>query len=96
MQFEVVLKNDENNKDTGDKDTNYIDTLRKKFPMYFDKPVDKGLGIYIWQMAEGSYSCGLLSNTNIGYTRAQIEELQKYPASISCLDRRNASYCCIV
>lgn len=39
-----------------------MEQLKAKFPMYFDLPASNGLYVYIWQMAKGSYSCGLLPN----------------------------------
>lgn len=39
-----------------------MEQLKAKFPMYFNLPASNGLEVYIWQMAEGSYSCGLLPN----------------------------------
>ncbi len=38
-----------------------IDSLRVKYPMYFDLPVEDGLTVVIWQMAADSYSCVLIS-----------------------------------
>ncbi len=34
--------------------------LRKKYPEYFGLSVKNGLCVYIWEMAPGAYSCGLL------------------------------------
>lgn len=70
-----------------DEPTNVIITadvaqLKEKFPMYFDLSAMKGLEVYIWQMAEGSYSCGLLSGKNPGYTQKEPWDLHKSPASI--------------
>lgn len=60
-----------------------IEQLKVKFPMYFNLPATKGLEVYIWQMAEGSYSCGLLSGRNAGYTQEELWELSKSSASIN-------------
>lgn len=38
--------------------------LRAKYPEYFDLSTSKGLEVYVWQMAQDSYSCGLLPGTN--------------------------------
>ena len=38
--------------------------LREKYPAYFDLPTAKGLEVYVWQMAPGSYSFGLMEGTN--------------------------------
>lgn len=39
-----------------------MEQLKARFPIYFNLPASNGLEVYIWQMAEGSYSCGLLPN----------------------------------
>lgn len=44
-------------------------------PQYFQLPTDKGLEVYIWQMAKGSYSCVLVPGSNLGYTEQEIYEL---------------------
>lgn len=61
-----------------------IDTpsLRERFPMYFDLGTFKGLEIYVWQMSESSYSCGLLPGLNRNYTPEEIWNLHKAPASL--------------
>lgn len=92
VQFNVVTKTDEKYAEVNNENAFYIDELREKYPMYFDKPKGKGLGIYIWQMAENTYSCGLLPNTNLGYTQEQLFELHKYPASIEEMRAIVASY----
>lgn len=38
--------------------------LREKYPEYFDLGTFKGLEVYVWQMAENSYYCGVLAGTN--------------------------------
>ena len=45
-----------------------INMLREKYPMYFDIDTSNGLTVYVWQMSATSYYCGLLANTNDGYT----------------------------
>lgn len=59
-----------------------VDQLKAKFPMYFDLATTKGLEVYIWQLAEDSYSCGLLTGKNLGYTQEELWDLHKSPASI--------------
>ncbi len=59
-----------------------VEQLKAKFPMYFDLATTKGLEVYIWQMAENSYSCGLLAGKNLGYTQEELWGLNKSPASI--------------
>lgn len=36
-----------------------VDQLRVKYPQFFNMSTDGGLTVYIWQMAENSYSCHL-------------------------------------
>ena len=53
-------------------DSDDLTKLREHYPEYFDFPTDKGLEVYIWQMAPESYSFGVLAGTNREKT---IEEL---------------------
>ena len=41
-----------------------MDTLRKKYPDYFDLPTENGLELYVWQASAESYSCGLVVKTD--------------------------------
>ncbi len=41
-----------------------LTVLKEKYPEYFGLSTSKGLDVYVWQMAPGSYSFGLLSGTN--------------------------------
>lgn len=50
--------------------------------MYFDLTASKGLEVYIWQMAEDPYSCGLLPGTNRNHTPQEIWHLHKAPATL--------------
>lgn len=47
-----------------------IAELRKQYPEYFGLDTSKGLKVYVWQMAESSYSCALISGTD---ERSEIE-----------------------
>jgi hypothetical protein len=49
-----------------------MESLRSKYPQYFDLNTSKGLEVYVWQMAQGSYICGVLPGTN---REKSIEEL---------------------
>ena len=60
-----------------------LDALKEKFPMYFDLDTAKGLQVYIWQMAEGSYSCGLLPGQTGTYPMKEWLPLHKDPASLA-------------
>ena len=41
-----------------------MERLKALYPQYFGLPTDKGLEVWIWQLAAGSYRCGLLPGTN--------------------------------
>lgn len=56
--------------------------LKAKFPMYFDLPTTKGLEVYIWQLAEEHYACGLLPGRNLGYTNEELWNLHQGAASL--------------
>ncbi len=47
-----------------------ITALRSQYPEYFGLDMSKGLKVYVWQMAESSYSCALISGTD---ERSEIE-----------------------
>lgn len=51
-----------------------MESLRAKYPEYFDLSTFKGLEVYVWQMGPNSYSCGVLPGTNREKT---LEELMK-------------------
>lgn len=53
-----------------------LNALRSRYPEYFDLPVDKGLEVYVWQMAENSYSCGVLPGTDREKTLEELMNLK--------------------
>lgn len=53
-----------------------LNTLRSRYPDYFDLPADKGLEVYVWQMAENSYSCGVLPGTDRERTLEELASLK--------------------
>ncbi len=59
-----------------------LDALKEKFPMYFNLDTAKGLQVYIWQMAENSYSCGLLPGQSGTYPIEEVLPLHKNSASL--------------
>ncbi|MBE6730151.1 MAG: M56 family metallopeptidase [Ruminococcaceae bacterium] len=59
-----------------------LEELKNKFPAYFDLNTSKGLNVYIWQMAENSYSCGLLPAKDTDYTQEELWDLHKASASL--------------
>jgi len=56
-----------------------VAVLRAKYPQYFDLPTYQGLDVYIWQMAAGSYSCGLLRGKTTAHTKQEIQSLVRIP-----------------
>lgn len=59
-----------------------MEQLKAKFPNYFNLTTSKGLEVYIWQMAEDSYSCGLLPGKNRNYTNEELWDLHTSSASL--------------
>jgi beta-lactamase regulating signal transducer with metallopeptidase domain len=53
-----------------------MDSLRAKYPEYFDLNTFKGLELYVWQMAPNSYSCGLMPGTNRNKTFEELINLK--------------------
>ena len=59
-----------------------IEKLREKYPEYFKLSAFKGVEIYVWEMAEGSYQCGMMSGTNRNKTKEEIRALAEKPLTI--------------
>lgn len=57
-------------------ETDDLAVLREKYPEYFDLGTFKGLELYVWQMAQGSYSCGLMLGTNRNKTLEELMHLK--------------------
>lgn len=61
-----------------------IDSLKEKYPYFFEVATDGGLTVYVWQMSEKSYYCHLcntsfeaLADRNFAFTDgATIEEMR--------------------
>ena len=53
-----------------------MESLRAKYPEYFDLSTFKGLEVYVWQMAPDSYSCGLMLGTNRNKTLEELVNLK--------------------
>ena len=53
-----------------------MESLRVKYPEYFDLSTFKGLELYVWQMAPNSYSCGLMPGTNRDKTFEELVSLK--------------------
>ncbi len=60
----------------GSGETEHIASLRKLYPEYFDLPASDGLEVYVWQLAAGSYSFGLLPGTIRERTFAELLNLK--------------------
>ena len=63
-----------------DGSTAAIDALREQYPEYFDLPTGKGLEVYVWQMAQNSYSFGVLSGTNRYKSPEELWNLKRVSA----------------
>ena len=59
-----------------------VESLRKKYPEYFELGDFKGIEVYVWQMTEDSYQCGLMSGTNRNKTEEEIMELAQKPLTV--------------
>lgn len=51
-------------------------SLRQNVPEYFDLPADKGLEIYVWQMAPDDYRFGVMAGTNLRKENEQLWNLR--------------------
>ena len=49
--------------------------LRTWYPEYFELDTTNGVTVYVWQMAAGSYSCGLLAGPPQTHTNMDIQQL---------------------
>ena len=52
-----------------------VETLKEKYPEYFELSDFKGIEVYVWQMGENVYRCGLMSGTNRNKTDEEILSL---------------------
>ena len=53
-----------------------MESLRVKYPEYFDLSTFKGLELYVWQMGPNNYSCGLMPGTNRNKTLEELINLK--------------------
>ena len=60
-----------------------IEELRKECPEYFELSDFKGIEIYVWEMAEGCYRCGMMSGTNRNKTDEEIWDLANRSLSVN-------------
>jgi hypothetical protein len=71
---------------TSEEDTQSpVDTalLREKYPEYFELSNFKGIEVYVWQMSQDSYLCGLMSGTNRNKTDEEIAALSEKALEIN-------------
>ena len=59
-----------------------IERLKEQYPEYFELSDFKGIEVYVWQIAEESYRCGIMSGTNRNKTEEEIWELQERSLSV--------------
>ena len=59
-----------------------VEKLKEQYPEYFELSDFKGIEVYVWQMAEESYRCGIMSGTNRDKTEEEIWELQERSLSV--------------
>lgn len=73
ITYVFLLKENDDNRNESEID---MDSLRAKYPEYFDLGTFKGLELYEWQMAPDSYSCGLMLGTNRNKTLEELMNLK--------------------
>lgn len=59
-----------------------MNELKERYPEYFELGDFKGIEVYVWQMAENSYCCGMMSGTNRKKTDEEIRGLQEKSLSV--------------
>lgn len=59
-----------------------VEKLMEQYPEYFELSDFKGIEVYVWQMAEESYRCGIMSGTNRNKTEEEIWKLQEKSLSV--------------
>ena len=66
----------------GREDSVNLDLLREKYPEYFEMSELDCAEVYVWQMAENSYRCGIICGADPENKDEQIAELQFKSLSI--------------
>ena len=67
-------------------------SLRERFPEYIDLSAFKGLEVYVWSLAEGSYRCGILPGTNRNKTQKEIWDMGFHGVSVADMKEILAAY----
>lgn len=65
-----------------EEETASIETLKKSYPEYFALDGSRGIEVYVWQMAERAYRCGILPGTERCKTEEEIWGLQERSLSV--------------
>ena len=73
ITYVFLLKDNDNIRSEAEID---MDSLRAKYPEYFDLSTFKGLELYVWQIGPNSYSCGLMLGTNRNKTLEELINLK--------------------
>ena len=73
ITYVFLLKDNDNIRSETEID---MDSLRAKYPEYFDLSTFKGLELYVWQMGPNNYSCGLMLGTNRNKTLEELINLK--------------------
>ena len=66
--------------------------LKTLFPEYYGLDTFKGLEVYLWQEADGSYRCGVLTGTNRNKTAEELTGLTRNGATIEQMKEILSSY----
>lgn len=72
--------------------SNTKEELQQRFPEYYDLNTAKGLEVYVWQTAEDTYYCGVLSGTNRIKTDEEISNLTANGATVEEMKTILSSY----
>jgi len=67
-------------------------TLQQKFPEYYNLSTFKGLEVYVWQVSEDNYYCGLMTGTNRLKTEEEKNSLIRNGATIEEMKAILSSY----
>ena len=59
-----------------------IESLRVKYPQFFDLNAENGLEVYVWQMSEYSYYCGLMSAKEYAYLDLDLLKMSHSGATV--------------
>ena len=69
-----------------------IESLRDKYPQFFDLNAENGLVVYVWQMSEYSYYCGLMSAKEYAYSNLNLLKMSHSGATVDEMKTILSSY----